>query len=261
MGQLYGRRSSTPSGHGQHACWGYSDEEMFWRYVDEFVQEGVDKGDRVLTLTAGRPGVLRSGGRRSRVTEVAVEDFDVDVTGGAANRWRTMLRTMAEKALSDGYTGVRVLADTTPLANAVTRERLSRWELNLGSVVTEYPMTVVCAIQPGEVDKNVAADLASLHTAVDGTVPTPLASIRLTRDTVFVRGELDSTNSHLLELALAEVAGDVTVDLNDVTFIDVGSIDHLRRFVAEAEQQGRSVTLTGVPEVVERCWALLGGLR
>lgn len=260
MSRAHQPRSRAFFARGQHACWGYNDEEMFRRRVDEFIAEGLDSGYRVVTLAAASPGTLpRPGGRPSQVTEVAVEDFYRTASDRAVLEWRTAFIQMAEKARDDGFEGVGVITDITRIVGDRTRDEILRWELTLGVLVQEYPMTVLCAIQPSEVDKDVAADLASLHTVVDGSVPAPLASFRLTPDTVLAKGELDSTNTHLLELALAEATDDITIDLSGVHFIDLRSIDRLRNFVAEAQERGSSVTLTGVPAIVERCWSLLGG--
>lgn len=252
-------RSHENSATGrQHACWGYGDEEDFWHRVGDFVQEGVEAGERVVTMAAGRAVSPPARDAQPRqVIRMRVEGFQRN--GGVPGR-TSRLRRMVGEALNDGFAGLRLIADATPIATSAQLRELVPWELGLGRLASEYSMRVVCALQSSEVDKELSADLASFHDVVEGAVPLPLATISLTSHGLSVEGELDSTNGDLFEAALAETTGDVTIDMSGVDFMDVGSMRVLRRFVMETENTGRSVTLSSIPDSVTRCWPLLEGV-
>lgn len=159
--------------------------------------------------------------------------------------------------IHDDVKGIRVISDATPVVAEVAKDAFIAWELAIGLLTVEYPLEVVCGLQPSEVDKEKVGDLVSVHTRLFGPIPVPLAPVHMSLDTVFLSGELDSRPS--IWSTSHETEGDVTLDLTAVEFMDLRSIERLQRFVVEAESAGRSVRLHGVPEIVGRCWGLLQG--
>lgn len=259
MGQV-GARPPRGAESGKHSCWGYADEEAFRRDAGRFIQQGLDAGDQVITVGDwNEPEGLRPPERPPKLITMSLEDFYGDPPCDKRREWRSRFREILRDVLHDDVNGIRVISDATPVVAEVAKDAFIAWELTIGLLTVEYPLEVVCGLQPSEVDKEKVGDLVSVHTRLRGPVPVPLASVRMSVDTVYLSGELDSSTLHLVDLALDETEGDVTLDLTEVGFMDLRSIERLQRFVVEAESAGRSVRLRGVPEIVGRCWGLLQG--
>lgn len=85
------------------------------------------------------------------------------------------------------------------------------------------------------------------------------ASVQLATGTgravLTLRGEFDAATAHLLaeafDAALAR-RGDVEMDLNDVSFIDLHGLDAIVSGKQRLEREGRRLVLTGVPRILQR---------
>lgn len=259
MGQV-GETSPHGVGLGKHSCWGYADEEAFRRDAGRFIQQGIDAGEQVITVGDwSRPTELRSSETAPKAIAMSLKDFYGDPPCESPREWRARFSEVLGEMVQDDASGVRVISDATPVVAEVDKEAFIAWELTIGRLTTEYPLTVVCGIQPSEVDKEKVVDLGSVHTRLRGPIPVPLASVHMSIDTVFLRGEFDSSTLHLIDLALRETEGDVTLDLTEVEFMDLRSIGHLQQFVVDTQSANRSVRWRGVPEIVGRSWGLLEG--
>lgn len=260
MGHLVGGRPLRGKSSGNHACWGYADEEAFWRDANRFIQDGIDTGEQVMIVGDWSPPTeFQPSEEAPEVIEMSLAGFYGDPPCQKPREWRARFGQLLGEARHHGAAGIRVISDATPVLAEVAKDTFIAWELNVGRLAMEYPLTVVCGLQPSEVDKEKVDDLVSVHTRLRGPIPVPLASVHMSDDTVLLRGELDSSTLHLIDLALGETEGDVTLDLTDVEFMDLRSIEHLQRFTVEAESIDRSVRFRGVPEIVGRCWGLLQG--
>lgn len=247
-------------GSGRHACWGYNDEDSFWREAEAFLRDGIDAGERVMkVIPLNQVPDLPPADDPAQIATLTREHFFGHPPCENLQEWERGFRRLIGETLADGFDGVRLVSDSTSVIADTHQPDLIAWELRLGRLIAEYPLTVVCGFQVSEIDKARASDLVSVHTSLRGPISVPLATFHLDEDTLTLRGELDSTTLHLLELAFAQVDGDVTVDLTDVEFMDLRSIQRLRRFIEESGGNDRSVQLRGLPDIVERTWDLLRG--
>lgn len=237
----------------KHSCWGYTDIDTFQRDTDAFITRGLEAGERVVRVG------IHSEIHDPQVVEMDPEEFYGDPPCGSPQDWIQRFRSSIEKLLTDEVTAIRVIADSTPVVAEVDKDRFVEWELHFGRVASSYPMTVVCAIRPDDLDKEKVADLVAVHDRLRGPVPVPLATVRLEDNTVHLEGEFDSTTIHLVEIALRTTGGDIEVDMSGVRFMDLTSIEFLNGFVEQAARSGRKISTHHVPEVVRRCWDLLHG--
>lgn len=257
MGDLIGG-SLVVMGPGSHACWGYIDQDSFWRDAAAFLDEGIRAGERALSV-GPESSRLTSAHVPAGVGTLATEDFYGRPPCRDLDDWEGKLRHLVEGTLADGYAGLRIVSDGTAVVGETDEASLIAWELRVGRLVSDYPLRVVCGFQPSEVDKDKVADLVSVHTSLAGPIPVPLATFHLGAGTLTLRGELDATTLHLLDVALSQIEDDLTVDMAGVEFMDLRSVRRLGRFVEDARSRGRTIRLEGVPDIVERTWDLLQG--
>lgn len=237
----------------KHSCWGYTDTEVFLRDTDSFIRRGIEAGERVVRI--GVPSEIDDPG----IVDMASEEFYGDPPCANPDEWLDRFQADFDKLLTEDVSGLRVIVDSTSVIDRVDKDRFVEWELRFGRAARSYPMTVVCAIRPDDLDKRKVADLVAVHDRLRGPIPVPLASVRLEGETVYLEGELDSTTIHLVEIALRSGAGDTRVDLSGVHFMDLSSIEFLHAYIDQAAKSGRTITTHNVPEVVQRCWDLLHG--
>jgi anti-anti-sigma regulatory factor len=238
-----------------------------------FLSSGVALGQRVLLLApqddpaAGGDdchdpdGALRQAQAEGVLVVRTVESvYGGDgLDGGYPPALRELDREL-DRALSGGFTGLRVLSVLTPLAlDAATRGRLARWEHVAGHWQSTRPVTSGCALDHDVLGQELVRELACLHEHVIADLP--LAPFRLFhRDgSLVLAGEIDAGSAPLLRGALTHlrtVPGErVEIDAAGVTFLNHHG---LLALAAEAERRGVLVALRNAPTVTARLQEALG---
>lgn len=250
---------------GDHRSVAYSDEAELEPVLAPFIGEGLAGADKVLYLTdVTHPAVVTG----------LLRGWGVD-TAGAARSGRLEIRRLeeftpadvavqADRALSEGYRALRVTGEMSWAVRA-GHKRLAEFESGLQKVFDTGTALGVCQFDKRLFAPGVLADLLRLHRPDDHDLmlETGLLRIRRTFEPAGIRveGEIDATSSAELARRLFEagqtVSGDLHVDLQGVTFIDLAG---LRAVVEAAKHLGdqRELVLGPVPDHVGQLVRLIG---
>ena len=152
-----------PSGH---LCWAFDGPAHFEARVSTFLAEGRLRGERLLFVAdnpvPGRwPNHLLASGALQVFSTVEVYGHQLVVD---ALRQRSAFADALASALEDGYVGLRVAADNTSLVS--TPEALAawaKWEDTADVLVTESPVTGLCAFDRQRLRPEILRFLVSLH--------------------------------------------------------------------------------------------------
>jgi len=246
--------------HG-HACWTYADDADLRAAAVEFLADGLHLGQRLLYVganpvdrlredLAGLPGsdALPASGR----LEIVPLDALYDVAAGTDPE--AMLATYAaatERALADGFAGLRVVAEVTALADDPRNwPGHTRWESVADRYMAARPLAALCCYDRRLLSEQIVRDLAAVHPAVHG--PAADHSFRLFAgdgDALVLEGSVDYFSADVLRrvLPLAAPGECATVlDLGELTFADhhaalalAGHARHARMSVRNAPAELR----------------------
>jgi anti-anti-sigma regulatory factor len=198
-----------PTGVGRHLCWAFADRANFLDRARAFLAEGRAAGERLWLIGDDLPAL-------DGVSSVPLREIH---PAGYA------LATTA--ALADGYTGLRVAVDATPLvrqrAAFVADERL------VDRYLADHPFSVLCGFDVRVLGAAAVAELACAHAAHNvAEVPFRLHGTPGSGG-VALSGEVDGAGAALLSRALDRAAppvvdGEVVVDGAGLEFIDHRSL-------------------------------------
>jgi anti-anti-sigma factor len=262
----------TP-GAADHLCWVHEDDESFDAAVERFLTGGLARGERLLCV--GDDVVERMRGDHPLLPDAAglvergalqlltlAEAYDA---AGAFSPERQYAYYEAEtrRALDDGYTGLRVVAELTPLAaDEERRPELVRWEHMADAFMASGSgMTAMCAYRAqlsGEALDDVASVHPLVHLAGGGH-----AGFRVffAGDSVMLAGSVDTFTAGRLAGVLATSpvgSGRVVLDLTAVEFVDVAAVRVLARWARHLSDRSVAVEIRGASPVVRRMWRVLG---
>ncbi|MEU7871887.1 MEDS domain-containing protein [Dactylosporangium sp. NPDC049140] len=202
-------------GH-DHVGWVFDDPDEYHPVVERFLADGRAAGQQVMFVADGDP--------------TAAADPAAQV--------RTYARA-TERALADGYTGLRVAADATPLVRtAQERAAFARYEFLMDVFMARRPMSGLCGFNRSELGDEAVAELAGMHpVARRGSTPLRLFATDRPGVAAVLAGEVDPGGHAQLQNALgrAELPADggvVTLDARELTFIDhralIRLVEHVR---------------------------------
>lgn len=209
------------------------------------------------------PGLLTGLGDTERLIESGqLEVADVDEVYGssgsfsAADQLATFEGVLA-KALDDGYAGIRVVADNTPLASG-DEERFRSWlawEQVTDRFQSRSNVTGICYFDRGALGEDRLSDLASLHpVCAAGTIEPPF-SFFVDGDAVAITGALDAWSADQFRriLSSAPDTDALVLDLSEAEFVDHRALLALNEF-ASAQ---RPVRIRRAASIVRRMPSLL----
>lgn len=253
-------------GSGAHICWSFDEPADFRAAASEFAAEGLDRGERVLYL-ADAPADELPG---------HLVDLDVDKLLGAGHLGvhpvrdvyghdggfdgRAQVRAfreLADEALADGYTRLRVVADTSVLATDDPEPYLA-YELLVDRFMADAEVVGMCgfaASTPGLVD------FFAVHPTRSAAGPDPAAGAWFDRKMLHLTGELDVTTARVVDsviTALLAGDGDERLDWSDLAFVDARSLARFDGLIFRLCEQGRHLRVRGAPAIVRRCCEILG---
>ncbi|MGZ4626778.1 MAG: MEDS domain-containing protein [Kineosporiaceae bacterium] len=256
-----------------HICWVYDDEDSFTELAGRYLAEGLAGGERLLCVGSGIAALLRRGGQAGLdvddlVSRGALEFLDVDTAYERTGELRPeeqleFYHSATRRALAEGYTGLRVVAEITDLAvDAARRAELMRWEsVADGFIGHGSGMRAMCAYAATRLDDEALADLTSVHPLVRAPEAIPPFRVWFEEDTITLAGELDGLGADRLGRVLAgsPVRRPIVVlDLARVEFVDVAACRTLARWAADLREQGARLVLLGTSRLFRRMWNLLG---
>jgi len=165
-----------------------------------------------------------------------------------------------EQALDAGFSGLRVVADTTPWAGLRHDQRVVflQGEQLVNQYRQTHPFTLICACDASVLPAEALAETASIHSRTEG-VSTPFYLYATDPADFAVQGDIDALTVPLLKRVLESMPhGDddrLVIDASGLRFIEHRSLLSLER---HAERAGLSaVVLRDAPRVAARITGLL----
>ena len=260
---------------GDHICWTYSSEAEHRRVLTGFVADGLQAGQRVAYVAPrGEETRLIDYLRDCGVNANSLIDEGRLILGsaeegycpkGAFDPEESLMgfRAMAEQALADGHTGLRVAGENGwILADWLYRALWPGYEVRVDRMIAGLPLIGMCSFDLRECGNEVMAVMDAVH-------PLRLGSSAATStfhlhsagdDAVVVRGELDVATSELAESLLEAVAGDETVgriDLSELSFADVRGMRAIAAGARAIAENTGVVRLENPPKAFVKAWDLL----
>jgi hypothetical protein len=166
-----------------------------------------------------------------------------------------------QRAVDDGYRGLRVVAELTPLAqDASSRADLVQWEhLADDFMAAGSGMSAMCAYR-GDLPADALADVVAAHPLVHAPQDVPPFRLFFDDECLALAGSVDTFAADRLSLLLATspVRGPVaTLDLTFLDFLDGAGCRAVARWVRDLGARSIAVELRSAPHVVQRMWSIL----
>ena len=259
---------TSPAGFGlsDHVCWAYGSEEERLEVVFEWLDDGWWLGQRMV-YTAGKPldeliadlepfgdvEALIAGGELVVAPTEALYDLSKPIDTDAQ---LAFYAAAVEQANADGFNGVRVAADITPLVtDPARRASHARWEHVADRwMAAGNRLAPMCSYDRRVVSGADIDDICAVHPLVNDDAGRVPFHVFAAGDTIALDGEVDAFGAPQLERILENaVAPDpVMVDLNHVHFVDHHAILALARHARDT-----GAALAGVPAYMRKLWSVL----
>lgn len=259
--------------HGAHLCAFHRDRGQLTRIASTFIGHGLAAGDQLLYVTTDEhaDAVLRAlpdhAADAVRAGQLLIRSFAEaygtrrpDDLGTVADGFRAA----AARSRKDGFRGLRIAAQMDDLAPLLgSAEDVIGWERMATATQRDIGVSSVCLYDADLIESEHADLIAREH---DGLAPEtarePLARFLAIHEPwgLRVSGEVDVFNrDDLLQVlqARAAVTHRIHVDLEHLTFADVGSLARVRAVAASLPESGW-VKLRRVPDAIRRTLTLSG---
>jgi anti-anti-sigma regulatory factor len=238
--------ADAPQPYG-HACLTYDDPARFQTVAHEFLAAGLAAGERVWYLAPEEPRGWDFTPEVVTLHDQYPADAVIDPDAGLAAYARA-----TEQALADGFTGLRVAADVTPLLLTPAQvDAFARYEAQVDRYMRTHPFTALCAFDRTRMGDEAVEQLACLHP--DSDAPFRLFAPHPGRGDAALAGEIDETTRPVFLQALERAAlrpgrDELVLDGQDLAFIDHNSLLYLD---AHARALGTTAVLrTALPSAV-----------
>ncbi|MGY1706065.1 MEDS domain-containing protein [Geodermatophilus sp. SYSU D00697] len=279
-------RSSGPvlepvdTGPADHVCWVHDDAESLAEGARRFLAGGLARGERLLYVgpedgiarlrsAPGPLGPLADLEADGRLSLLSLADAYSRLGHFVPERQLAFYEQATRRAIEDGCSGLRVVAELTALAaDPATRDELARWEhLADDFMAAGSGMSALCAYRRDGLDAEALAAVASVHPQVrvpDGVAPDDVAPFRVfcDEDRVVVAGSVDAFSADRLHRVLAASPADArdlaTLDLAGLLFADAAGCRAIASWAQDRLRRGRRVALVETTPMFARVWRLLG---
>ncbi len=262
-----------PLTDADHLCWVYDDPESFVDAAQRYLAVGLAKGERLLCVGDGMAADLRAAGEPFGSLEAlaARGALTFDSIGQAyadgqvldpADQW-TFYDAAVRDARDAGFSGLRVVADVTPLARtSAGRAGLVQWEhLADEFIASGSGMVAMCAYRRGALDARAVADVTAVHPQVHAPLDRPSFRIWFDDTHVILSGTVDTFAADRLArvLATSPVTGSTAVlDLSRLETVDVAGCRTLAAWARTLTDRGVRLRIQAAPRAVVGIWRVLG---
>ena len=270
--RAHGQFSELPEiGATDHVCWVYAGEGDLDVAVGRFLDGALSRGERVLGVgeavieSLDRESV-RYGGSGALAARGALETLTLDEAYAAPEEFRHdrqfgFYGAATHRAVTDGFTGLRVIAEASLLAaDPDLRAELVRWEhLADDYIAQDSRITAMCAYR-SDLGLDALSDVASVHPLARAPDGVPAFRVFFDEDRVVLTGSVDSFSAAQLEKVLATSPTDGTstlLDLGLLEFLDIAGCRVLARWARSLEDRGGRLDVTGASRLVQRVWDIL----
>lgn len=253
---------------GDHVCWVYDDEDSLAGAAREYLSEGLARGERLLCIGDTIAATLGDfPGLENLLARGALEILDVSTAYARAGALRPdqqleFYETATRRAVAEGFTGLRVVADMTEIAaDAELRGRLLEWEHVADDFIgSGSGMTALCAYAGLRLAPDALVDLTSAHPMVHAAEAPPFR-LWFDDDVLTLAGEVDVLGAERLGRVLAcspARSPVVVLDLGRVEFMDVSGCRAIARWAVDLQDRGARLVLLGASRLFRRMWTVLG---
>jgi hypothetical protein len=255
-----------------HVCWVHDDPLGFDAAARNFALGGLDRGERLLAVGERVIDSLRAGSvpladLDRLVAEGAIETLTVAEAYAAAatfdpERQFEFYDTATRRALDDGHTGLRVLADVSPFAeDPARRAGLIRCEHVADDYVAHGPGMSAMCVYRADLDADTLADAAAAHPLVHSPAAAlPAFRVFFDGGRLVIAGSVDTFGVDRLARQLADSpvpAVSVTLDLTRLEFIDLAGCRGIATWAQGLAARSISLTVVGGSRLVQHMWRLL----
>jgi hypothetical protein len=231
-----------------HIGWVFSGADQFASLARKFLAEGAAMRERLIYV-AEDPGRAGPGGLDDLIDAGVLQVASVEDIYGPSGivdsvRQRATFAQALAQAHADGYTGIRVAADNTPLLDGDRRfQAWMRWELVADRFMSENAVTGLCAFNRDRVDIDRLRHTATLHPLLSSTSPVPQFRLFAVDGALHAEGVLDTSAVQRIAWALPHLpfGTGVVVDLEVTTFVSNAAFLKLHKIA----QTGVDVTVRG----------------
>lgn len=250
------------AGSGRHEWFTFADDAELATRAVAFLREGLEAGERLLyVVDRPRETLLRHVAGLGNVERLQADGAlavlpwgDVyDADGPPDLRARLAQYTaLLDDALAAGHTGLRAVADGTPVyrePRLVAANR--RWELVADRWMATRPISVLCVADRRVVPAEVLEGVCCLHADDEGRRPFGLRG-----DALGARldGEVDLFSAERLGELLGDVGPEArTLDVTGTAFLD----HHALRALRDHARREGGLVVTGASPQARRLWELL----
>jgi anti-anti-sigma regulatory factor len=252
-------------GLSDHACWAYDSDAERAAVATAWIADGLALGQRTMYLADESPEVLTRelAGVPGRDEAIAGGALVVTATSSVYDLSRPIdaraqlaaYSAAVELAVSDGFAGIRVAVDITPLVEDPARRRAHlQWEQFADRYMTEQPLAPLCLY-----DRRKVGDLPAIEHVHPLTGPNALSfslyGVGARRSALV--GEVDALVADPLAAALAALPDpDDTIDVGALRFIDAHGAWVLQRALERRRATGRPLVLHETSPALLRVWDL-----
>lgn len=239
---------------GGHVCLAYAEPAAFEDAARDFLAEGVAAGERVWYLAPTPPRGWRFRPELVRIGDHYPEDGVIDPAAGVS-----AYAAATERALADGYCGLRVAAEATSLVGTPAQlDAFARYEHLVDRYMRGAPFSALCGYDRVALGDEAVDELACLHPL--STAPFRLSAGLPGQADVILSGELDWANRDLFVRALARAeprpaSAELVIDAGRLTFVDHNCLVDLDQY---AHSHGMTAVLRTRTPVPARLVALMG---
>jgi anti-anti-sigma regulatory factor len=220
-------------GSHDHICWAFDTPGEFRSPAARFLSDGLASRERVIYIADGaRESDLEpfDGFAEAFATGAAqVQDLGIYGSGWQDDPSAQVLAyaEATDQALAEGYSGLRVAAEATPLVRTPrTRALFSRYEHLIDVFMTQHRFSAMCAYDRTELGPAAIAELACLHPlARPSSTAMRLYAPDRPETAATLAGEVDVIQYDQLRTALSSIDfapadGEVAIDARELSFID-----------------------------------------
>ncbi|MFP5225714.1 MAG: MEDS domain-containing protein [Actinomycetota bacterium] len=259
---------------GDHICWAYPTRRGFQTSACGYLTDGLTDKQKVLCIlpaedldpTLAAIEDLSPKLKAARVDgSLTYEPFDeaylspqgFDIDERIAG-WVDAI----DRAIFDGYSGLRVLADATPiLLDPIAAELWPVYELRADILSVTAPFVAMCAYDSRKVDPHPLSVVQALHPTLVGAATPDQFHLHGGMDGgLCMGGELDELWAPLLSSVGGTIGPDVpspTIDARGLNFIDIAGIRALARTVDAMGERHPFISIHTSRGSIERLWTLL----
>jgi hypothetical protein len=265
------RRQLTPADASSlqphdHALWSGSCEDDLYELATTALAAGARRNEQLLFVAVDPDpnGLQRIDDLELLLASGQLQLHAVEAIYGAAHSFSQTqqletFKGVLDDALAAGYTGIRVVADNTPLvADAREENYLSwlRWEQLTDSFQAASRVTGICYFDDRAVGDERLADLAALHPVRAAHAVQPAFTIFSDEGAVLATGTLDLWSAGRFTRVLGAMPTDrpLVVDISRAEFVDHRALLALN----DAATAARPVRIRGASRVVSEFPSLLG---